>query len=411
MGDATPASRESSKLFQPLKINNGNITLKHRVIMAPLTRNRGTPLNPHSTPEHPNRIWLPNDLMATHYMQRATDGGLIITEALPPSLEGNAMPGVPGLFVPEQAAGWRKITDAVHAKGGFIYAQLWHSGRANIPHLTGTPTLSASATPWDDPDEVYSHPPPHSETRVKLAEFPPVAMTVEKIRQTIGDYCSAARMAVECGFDGVEVHGGNGYLPEQFLSSNINKRTDEYGGTPEKRCKFVLDLMSELAGAIGQERLAIRLSPFGLFNQARGEQRLETWGHLCRELKKDLPRMSYVNFIEPRYEQIFSEAEKQKFLNSWGLEEVDLSPFREIFKETPFFSGGGWNDSNCWDVIEGGTCDALLFGRYFTSNPDLVERLRKGLPLSPYHRERFYGPFEDNHVRYTDYPRWDEQQN
>lgn len=410
MGDAAQTERASSKLFQPMTINDGKITLKHRVVMAPLTRNRGTPLNPDSTPEKPNRVWLPNDLMVDYYTQRATDGGLIISEAIPPSLEGNAMPGVPGIFLPEQAPGWKKVVDAIHAKGGYIYAQLWHSGRANIPHLTGTPLLSASATPWDDPNETYSYPPPHSSTKVKLAEFPPVEMTVEKIHQTIGDYCSAAKRAMECGFDGVEVHGGNGYLPEQFLSSNVNKRTDDYGGTPEKRCKFVLDLMSELAKTVGQENLAIRLSPFGLFNQARGLQRLETWGHLSRELKSNLPKMSYVSFIEPRYEQIFSEAEKQQFLDSWGLSEVDLVPFRKIFGDTPFFSAGGWNDSNWFGVVESGTCDALLFGRYFISNPDLVDRLRKGLPLDPYHRERFYGPFEDNHVGYVDYPSWDDRQ-
>lgn len=410
MGDAVQHDRANSKLFQPLTIGDGKITLKHRVVMAPLTRNRGTPLHPNSTPENPNRIWLPNDLMVEHYAQRATDGGLIISEAIPPNLEGNAMPGVPGLFLDEQAAGWRNVVDAVHAKGGYIYAQLWHSGRANIPHLTGTPTLSASATGWDDPEETYFMPPPHSSTRVKLADFPPVEMTVDKIQQTIRDYCSAARRAVECGFDGVELHAGNGYLPEQFLSSNVNKRTDDYGGTPEKRCRFVLELMAELAQAVGQEKVAIRLTPFGLFNQARSEQRLETWGHLCRELKKGLPKMSYVSFIEPRYEQIFSAADKQKFLESWGLAKVDLTPFRDIFGSTPFFSAGGWNDSNCWDVVENGTYDALLFGRYFTSNPDLVDRLREGFPLSPYHRDRFYGPFQDNHVGYSDYPRRDAQQ-
>lgn len=209
------------------------------------------------------------------------------------------MPGVPGLFHPSQAAGWTKVVDAVHAKGGFVYAQLWHAGRANIPQIPGTATtLAPSATPWDDPDETYSHPPPHTTARVKLADHPPSAMTAAKITQTIGDYVAAARTAVTtCGFDGVEVHGGNGYLPDQFLSSNINRRTDEYGGTPEKRCRFVLELMGALAGAVGQERVAIRLSPFGLFNQARGEQRLETWGHLCRELRSMLPAMSYVSFI------------------------------------------------------------------------------------------------------------------
>lgn len=327
------------------------------------------------------------------------------------------MPGVPGLFLPEQVAGWKKVVAAVHAKGGFIYAQLWHSGRANIPHLTGTPILSASATPWDNPDEVFSYPPPHATERVRLAAHPPVAMTTDQIRRTIDDYCRAAVLAVdECGFDGVEVHGGNGYLPEQFLSSNVNRRADAYGGSPERRCRFVLELMEALAAALGgEDRLAIRLSPFGLFNQARGEQRLETWGHLSRELKRLLPRLSYVSFIEPRYEQIFSEAEKQAFLDAWGLPEVDLSTFRALWAGTPFFSAGGFHDANCWGVLEGegaaAAYDALLFGRYFISNPDLVRRLREGLPLAAYDRARFYGPFpEDPHVRYTDYPTWEEEQ-
>lgn len=341
------------------------------------------------------------------------------------------MPGVPGLFLPEQAAGWKKVVDAVHARGGHIYAQLWHSGRANLPQLTGTPTLAPSAAAWDDPDEVFAYPPPHTTERLRLRDHPPVAMTTDKIHQTIADYCAAARLAVDaCGFDGVELHAGNGYLPEQFLSSNVNRRDDAYGGDPARRCRFVLELMGALAASVGgADRLAIRLTPFGLFNQARGEQRLETWGHLCRRLRADLPALSYVSFVEPRYEQIFSAAEKQRFLDSWGLPEVDLSVFRDIFSgragegagagagdalpPTPFFSAGGWDDGNSWEVVaeEGGQADALLYGRYFISNPDLVERLRRDLPLSPYDRARFYGPFpEDPHVGYTDYPTWDEQQ-
>ncbi|KAM0551349.1 hypothetical protein ACHAPJ_008457 [Fusarium lateritium] len=402
MGDILDAGA-ASKLFTPLDIAGGKIHLKHRIIHAPLTRNRGTPVN-ESTPENPNRLWVPNDLIAEYYSQRATDGGLIISEGLPPSLEGNGMPGVPGIFLPEQVQGWKKVVDGVHAKGGYIYAQLWHSGRANIPQLTGTPILSASATPWDDPNETFSYSAPHSTTPVKLAEYPPIEMTVDKIKSTIGDFVKAAQNAMEAGFDGVEVHGGNGYIVEQFLSSNINKRNDHYGGSEEKRSNFALELMEELAKTVGQENLAIRLSPFGLFNQARGEKRVETWGHLCRELKGRLPNLSYVSFIEPRYEQIFSEAEKRKFLSSWGLPTVDLSMFRSIFGDTPFFSAGGFDDVNSWGVVESGKYDALIYGRYFISNPDLVERLRNGWPFQPYDRTRFYGPFEDNSVKYTDYP-------
>ncbi|KAK8058598.1 hypothetical protein PG994_009046 [Apiospora phragmitis] len=398
--------RTNSKLFEPIKIANGKITLKHRVILAPLTRNRGIPVNKDSTPDNPNRLWVPNDLMKEYYTQRTSDGGLLVTEGLPPSLEGNGMPGVPGISLPEQAEGWKAIVDAVHAKGGYIYAQLWHSGRANIPQMTGTPIQAPSAVPWDDPEEKFAYPPPHTSEQVRYADHPPVEMTVEKIQQTIQDHVDAARRAMAAGFDGVELHGGNGYLTEQFPSSNSNRRTDAYGGSPEKRCTFALELMRALAGAVGEENVAIRLTPFGLFNQARGEQRLEVFGHLCRELKRMLPGLSYVSFIEPRYEQIFSTGEKERFLESWGMRTVDLSMFRDIFVETPFFVAGGFNDTNCWGMTEGGQCDGILFGRYFISNPDLPERLRNGYPLAKYDRSRFYGPFDDPAVGYTDYPRY-----
>lgn len=209
------------------------------------------------------------------------------------------MPGVPGLWTPQQAAGWKRVVDAVHEKGGHIYCQLWHAGRVTVPQMTGLPVVAPSALPWDSPTERYSHPPVGASEPPLYVDHPPIELSVDHIKQTIEDYRRAARTAVEIGFDGVEIHGGNGYLPEQFLLSNTNQRTDDYGGTPEKRCRFVVELMDALAQSIGEQNLAIRLSPFGLFNQARGEQRLETWSHLCRELKRTLPHLSYVSFIEP----------------------------------------------------------------------------------------------------------------
>ncbi|KAJ5972265.1 Aldolase-type TIM barrel [Penicillium vulpinum] len=400
---------KDSGLFKPLTISNGNITLEHRVVHAPLTRNRGEPLNPTSTPDHPNRIWVPGDAVVEYYSQRATKGGLIISEGIPPSLESNGMPGVPGLFNSEQAAGWKRVVNAVHAKGGIIFCQLWHAGRATIPQMTGSPAVCPSASVWDSATECYSHPPVGSTEPVPYANHPPIEMTVGHIKQTIDDYCIAAKTAMDIGFDGVEIHSGNGYLPEQFLSSNINKREDAYGGTPEKRCQFVFELMEQLAKTIGEHNLAIRLSPFGMFNQARGEQRVETWTHLCEGLKKTLPSLSYVSFIEPRYEQIFGIEEKDKFLESWGLLDVTLDRFRQIFGSTPFFSAGGWDDQNSWGVVESGKYDALLYGRYFTSNPDLVHRLKERLPMAPYDRTRFYGPFEDKTFHYTDYPTVDQK--
>lgn len=301
----------ASKIFTPITIGNGTLTLSHRVILAPLTRNRGIPLIKDATPENPNRIWYPDSLQAEYYAQRTTPGGLLITEGLPPNLIGNGMPGVPGLFTAEQVKGWKGVVDAVHAKGGYIYAQLWNAGRASIPQHTGAPTISSSATPYGD-DEPYPYPPPGASKQVLYKDYPPTELSVEGIKGQIADYVKAAKAAVfECGFDGVEVHGGNGYLVEQFLASNINKRTDAYGGTPEKRAKFGLELMAALADAIGENKLALRLSPFGLYNQNRSMERLETWGYFCRELKK-MHKLSYVHFVEPRYEQVHSLEEKNK---------------------------------------------------------------------------------------------------
>lgn len=195
-------------LSTPLSIANGRITLQHRAVMAPMTRNRGVPLA-EGTPESPNRIWLPDELVALYYAQRASPGGLLITEGIPPSLEASGMPGVPGIFHEAQVGGWRKVVDAVHAKGGFIYAQLWHAGRATIPQMTGSPSLSASSTPWDD-DEKYPFRVPSTKEKVAYRDHPPRSMSQEDIDRTIGDFVRAAEAAIDAGFDGVEINGGNG---------------------------------------------------------------------------------------------------------------------------------------------------------------------------------------------------------
>lgn len=214
--------------------------------------------------------------------------------------QSNGMPGVSGMWLPEQVAGWKKVTNAVHEKGGYIYGQVWHAGRTTIPQMTGSPTVSASATRWDDPEETYMHVPVGHTQRVRIADHPPIELTVPHIKKTIQDYCMTAKAAVEeAGFDGIEVHAGNGYLPEQFLSTNVNKRDDEYGGTVEKRCKFVLELIDELSKAIGADRIGIRLTPFGIMGQSRGKQRIETWTYLCQKIRENHPSLSYIHFIEP----------------------------------------------------------------------------------------------------------------
>ncbi|TIC90224.1 Artemisinic aldehyde Delta(11(13)) reductase [Colletotrichum higginsianum] len=400
----------SLKVSSPLAIANGRITLQHRVVMAPMTRNRGVPLA-EGTPESPNRIWLPDHVVALYYAQRASPGGLLITEGIPPSLEASGMPGVPGLFHPSQVRGWREVVKGVHDKGGFIYAQLWHAGRATVPQMTGTQTLSASATPWDD-DEKFPFRDPVTKDKVAYRDHPPRAMTPEDIGRTIGDFVAAAEAAIEAGFDGVEINGGNGNLLDQFLHSNINTRTDAYGGSPEKRARFPLELVSAVAAAVGPSNVAVRLEPMGLYNHTRGVERVETWSHLCSRLAETYAgesRLSYVHFIEPRLDRVDSEAERDGFYRSWSLLEVSNLHFRRILKDTPALTCGGWDAENHEQALDRGW-DAVVFAKWFVSNPDLPARLINGSPLHAYDRSRFYGSWDGVRENgYVDYPTYEEE--
>ncbi|ORY66611.1 uncharacterized protein BCR38DRAFT_408529 [Pseudomassariella vexata] len=403
----------TSKLFTPITIANGRIHLQHRIIMGPMTRNRGMPFS-EGTPEAPNRIWLADDLVALYYSQRASPGGLLITEGIPPSIEASGMPNVPGLFDESQLPGWRKAVEAVHAKGGFIYAQIWHAGRATVPQFTGTVPVSAAATRWDT-DEKFPFRTPFTKKKVAYQDHPPVELSKEQIGKTIEDFVKAARRAMEVGFDGVEINGGNGNLLDQFLHSNINDRTDEYGGTPEKRCRFVLELTAALANAIGPANLAIRMEPTGLYQHTRGTKRVETWSYLCQQLAHTYQgdnKLSYAHFIEPRFDRIDSEAEKEGFYKSWSLPEVSNELFRQILSEKgiPCISCGGWDDKNAVEAVERKGWDAVVFAKWFTSNPDLSERIRNGHPLATPDRSRFYGSWDGIRENgYTNYPTYDEE--
>ncbi|KAK9792792.1 putative NADH:flavin oxidoreductase/NADH oxidase N-terminal domain-containing protein [Seiridium cardinale] len=398
-------------LFTPLKVANGRIELKHRIIMAPMTRNRGVPLA-EGTLEAPNRIWLPDELVALYYGQRASPGGLLITEGIPPSIEASGMPNVPGLFDNSQVPGWKKVVEAVHSKGGYIYAQLWHAGRATIPQFSETGPVSSASTPWDT-DEKFPFRTPFTKEKVAYRDHPPIAMTPEHIKKTIGDFVSAAKLAVDIGFDGIEINGGNGNLLDQFLHSNINTRNDEYGGSLEKRSKFALELTEALADAVGASNVGIRMEPTGLYQHTRGAERVETWSHLCQQLAhryQGEKKLSYVHFIEPRFDRIDSEAEKDGFYKSWSLPEVSNEPFRKILAEKgiPVISAGGWDDKNASEAVQKGY-DGVVFAKWFTSNPDLPERIRKGLALSEFDRSRFYGSWDGIRENgYTNYPTYEE---
>ncbi|GAA5994959.1 alkene reductase [Rhodotorula paludigena] len=379
-------------IFTPFTLGGGAIELKHRVVMAPLTRNRGTKSEKH------DRTWIANDLMRHYYEERATDGGMLISEATPVSLEASGMPGVPGTFTDEQLESWKPVTAAVKAKGGVFFAQLWHQGRNTASVLTGSRIVSASDVPITDAKFGWRglNPKPFEA---------PHALTIDEVRATQDDFARAAGRAREAGFDGVELHAANGYLFDQFHHTNVNLRDDIYGGSIENRNRFTLETVDKVIAAVGADRVGVRLAPFGMFNQVRGEQRQEQWTALCEELGKK--GLAYVHFIEPRFDELQSEAEKLANLdanNPLASLEVSLRPYREALgPSTPVIAAGNYNGSNMNDGL-GAEHDLVAFGRYFCSNEDLVERLRTGAPLWHYNRSRFYGPFPDNEIGYTVHP-------
>jgi 2,4-dienoyl-CoA reductase-like NADH-dependent reductase (Old Yellow Enzyme family) len=237
--------------------------------------------------------------------------------------------------------------------------------------MQGLPTVSASATPWST-DEKYPYPPPGESSRVLYRDHPPIELLVPHIQKTISDHVNAAKLTIESGFEGVELHGGNGYLIEQFLNSNVNRRTDKYGGSPQKRCRFVLELLRAVADEIGEQNVAIRLSPFGIYNDMNDDSRWETWSHLCQKIRSDFPKISYVHFVEAKNDELIGN---EVFQKGWGdVRKVDISGFKEILGDIPVISAGLWNAESVWGAVESGRVDGCVFARWFVSNPDLVER-------------------------------------
>ena len=205
-----------------------------------------------------------------------------------------------------------------------------------------------------------------------LKDYPPLELTPSHLQQTISDHVAAAKMAMDCGFDGVEIHGGNGYLVDQFLNSNVNKRTDAYGGSAVKRGRLAVELVREVEEVVGEGNVSLKLSPWGLYNDMGDEERFETWSALLRNLKKEVPAVSYVAFVEPRMEEL---TDNEAFENSWGKgRSIDMKWAREILGDTPVMSAGGWDGENIWGVVESGRVDMCAFGRWFIANPDMPDR-------------------------------------
>ncbi len=363
----------SNALFTPLQV--GKFTLANRVVMAPLTRMRA------SMPGY-----VPNALNAQYYGQRATRGGLIIAEASPVAPTGHGAPATPGIYTAEQVAGWRGITEAIHAKGGIAFLQLWHVGR--ISHTSLQPGGAAPIAPSAIAAQgvaftaQFQREPYSTPRELPLAEIPAL---VEAYRQ-------AARNAQAAGFDGVEIHGANGYLLEQFLQSRSNQRTDAYGGSIENRARLMLEVTRAVVEVLGADRVGIRLSPFGIANDSGEAEPLPLYTYLITELNR--LGLAYLHVIEPR-------------ASGAGQREVDHQDvpsacelFRPVWKGV-LIAAGNYKRDTAIATLEKGDADAIAFGRLYISNPDITERLRVDAPLTPYNRATFYGGGPEG---YTDYP-------
>ena len=358
-----------NKLFSTYTL--GKITLQNRIVMAPMTRSRAIGN-------------IPNELIAEYYGQRAS-AGLLITEGTSPSPNGLGYSRIPGIFSAEQVEGWKKTTETVHEKGGKIFVQLMHTGRVghkhNLPEkglvVAPSSVKAENVQMWTD-----SH---------GLQELPsPKELSAEELLHTQQEFVQASINAIEAGFDGVELHGANGYLLEQFLSPFSNQRNDNYGGSIENRARFVLETAKKVAEAIGKERTGIRLSPFGANNDMKPYPELvDTYLYLAAELGK--LGLVYIHIVDH---------------SSMGAPEVPSSIKKGIqdnFKGTIILSGN-YTKAHAEEHLEQGNAELIAFGRPFINNPDFVERLRNDWPLNTeLDTNTFYTPGEKG---YTDYPRY-----
>ena len=352
----------TQKLFTP--VNLGAIQLGHRVVMAPLTRSRAT---------LPGNV--PNDLMAKYYGQRASSGGLIIGEATNISVSSRGWLGAPGLFTDEQVAGWRKVIDAVRAKGGHMVAQLWHTGRSSHIDVSGTQPVSASVNPayWQNPHILVSVP------GGWLQPSPHRALALDEIPGIIEDYRHASQRAKDAGFEGVELHAANGYLIDQFLQDNSNHRTDQYGGSIENRARLLLEIVAALVSVWGDNRVAVRIGPAGKFGDMNDSNPSALFSYVAEQLNH-FP-LAYLHIIEPRVKGNIVVAEGQGAVASEQL--------RKIYKGN-IVAAGGFESDTAEAIVEAGNADAVAFGRHFISNPDLPLRIRKNLSLADYDRNTLY---------------------
>ena len=366
-------------LFSPLQI--GPYQLKHRLALAPLTRMRA---------EKPGLS--PRPLNAEYYAQRATPGGLLIAEASPVVATGFGSPGVPGIYTEQQIAGWHEVVDAVHAKGGVIFLQLWHVGRVSHSSFQPGGVLPVAPSAVAIPPDLKTG---TADGKAVIYETPRALETPE-IPGVVEAYRQAAKNALAAGFDGVEIHGANGYLIEQFLQSHTNLRTDQYGGSIENRTRFLMEVTNAVVEVWGANRVGLRLSPYGVANGSGEPDPMPLYTHVVQALNP--LGLAYLHFIEPR-----SSGAGRAEVNHQNVPSA-MVLFRPIWKGV-LITAGGFTGDTANAAIADGHADAIAFGRIFISNPDLPRRLQRGFPLTPYDRKTFYG---GDVAGYTDYPAHDE---
>ena len=369
--DALPPNPQPTNRPAPLAVDVfapwalGPLQLKNRIVMAPLTRSRAREGN------------VPSAMAADYYSQRA-GAGLIITEATQATADGQGYIDTPGVFSEAQVSEWKKITDAVHAKGGLIFCQLWHVGRVSHPDFrNGEVPVAPSAIA---PRGVQSY------TANGFQDIPtPRALDIREIAAIVAGFHRAALNAQAAGFDGIEVHGANGYLLDQFLEDSTNRRTDAYGGSVENRARLLFEVIEAVTAVWGSERVGVRLSPGGTFNDMGDSQPQQTFGYVVRRLAE--LNLAYLHLIEqPQGES--------------STPDLSARFFRPMYPGT-LIVAGGYTLERANAVLKSGDANLVAFGKLFIANPDLVERFRQGAPLNTPNPDTFYGGGAEG---YVDYP-------
>lgn len=363
-------------MFSPIRI--GSLELPHRIAMAPLTRSRASKSGN-----------VPGAINVEYYRQRSS-AALIITEATQISQQGQGYAWTPGIHSPEQIAGWKEVSRAVHSEGGLIFMQLWHVGRVSHPSFQPGGKLPVAPSALPVPGKTFIV----DEQGNGVWEDVPIprALLLAEIDEIVGDYLKASRNAIEAGMDGIEIHAGNGYLLDQFINSNSNRRTDEYGGSSENRARFLLRVVDAVSQEIGAERVGVRLTPMGRFMGMGDDTPEQTFGLIATEL--DRRNLAYLHVVEP---EILGTVVDDSYDARWKT----IIPLMRANYKGVVVLAGGYDAASAAKALADGRGDIIAFGRPFIANPDLPLRLRIGANLNEADRATFFG---GDAAGYIDYP-------